>query len=789
MRNIKLNRLFSFKRLTRKKQELETSEVEITECYKIIDEILQEFYGKKEDNSYTEFIEEILREDSENTSETEKNIKDEYENIRKYLRQKTKRNISDEELDRLLNIDESNIKNLSIDPYMQQVIRILNQTKVARRSSDKPMMTPKSQTLLGKASSEAHLTTRGMHQEQVGDLSAEIAEYIGLNVKLARAGGKHHDDGHTNSGHTGERIATIIGRLRNCGYIVHNALSADMLISEGVIDKVLEAIEEKEIKLTPERKEEIVRDMWYLFDIMISHNGEGKDRIIRYNPNKTAEDIKRDKNRCYTNHGYDRCIIPGSKEAAIIAVADKICYVRTDLLDGVNLGILKEFNDEYLQYIGILAAKKEGKTELYDLADKVFSKEEKLESEIESMESKIKNAGIQLVLESEDGTMYPMITYKILKQLSQDAGVDPEEFVKKSRQYIAIKEMSSKVLEATKNYGKIYISKIPIEMRAEVAATMIKDVCTEDLKQYSDRKDYVGLSPAVSKAMFGIRYQNLEQIVKFTRRKFEKELLPEAEYKIHEDLKEALIKTGLIREYLSRDSEEEFELSEDELRTRKRYGLSEKLDIKGVKEPEEERRYVSTVLKKLINTRNKYKYERKTCHHFSKLFKYQPERLAEIYQNALDAVDDITYEDVRLAIANEPISSDEILGEEYVKKLERVRNEIQSRYPKGLSKEEAKIFAQELANRRKNDKEDLLASAVALEYVSGMTDGTVLEAARLKSYLTTAQIRRGYKREGEPEKELKKIGKFWSQKLDLESLGIVIYQIEEALKSKEQDGR
>ena len=165
----------------KQKTEAISDEESMKKCYAVIDEILKKYTQELEDvGCLYEYEKEIISEDVD--------------------------------AKRIENID-NNRKELSIDEYMQNIIRILNQTKVVRRSSDKPMMTPKSQVAIKKSSSEAHLTNRGMHQEQVGDLSAEIAEFLGANVNLARAGGKHHDDGHTNSGHTGERIASMIGRL------------------------------------------------------------------------------------------------------------------------------------------------------------------------------------------------------------------------------------------------------------------------------------------------------------------------------------------------------------------------------------------------------------------------------------------------------------------------------------------------------------------------------------------------------------------------------------------------
>lgn len=774
MKSEKSKRMFPMGLKKSQSPEVDIKNRSIEESYEIIESILDKFdTSNVTDEAYLEFLKELKATD-EPIIEKEDQSAD-YEMIKRYIKQKTGKRVTDNELNILLGADEKNIKRLSIDPYMQDIIRILNQAKVVRRSSDKPMMTPRSQTGIGNSPSEAHLTTRGIHQEQVGDLSAEIAEYIGANINLARAGGKHHDDGHTNSGHTGERIATMIGNLNNCGYIVHNALSADMLISEGVVEQIIDLVKQKETKITPERESQIREDIWYLFDIMISHNGEGKERIIKYNPNKTVEDIINDKNKCYTKKGYDKTITPGSKEAAIIAFADRICYVRTDILDGVNLGILTNLNDEYLQYIGILASKHDKNERLYTIAQKVFTKEEELERQMNEIMGKFSSSQIDI---SEMTT---------LQKFKEVFGIEPNEFATVAQNYFTIENMSREVLEASKEYGRIYVSNIPLEKRAETVANMIKDVCVEDLKEYSYGKEYIGISPAVAKAFFGIRSQNLDQIVQYTRRTFEKELLPRAEYKIHDDLSQALLETGLIREYLSQDDGEEFELTYEEAKARTKYGISEDLTIRGVSKPSETKRYTSTVLKKIVAVRTKYKYERKACHNFIKLNKYQPHRLAEIYQNALDAVNDITLYDVKLATGEQQVGADEVLATEYIRKVEGVKAEIRSKYPKGFSKSEQMAFAAELANRRKNDKEKLLASAVALEYVAGMTDGTVLEAAKLKKYLTNGQIRRGYKREGEPEKEFKQMRAFWNQGLDIDKIKNIMLQAERITEKGKND--
>lgn len=748
----------------------EKKQVTLAESYKIIEEVLSKFthIDEARDREYVEFgkvLNSAVKVKVKNKSQRQRNI----DELKRQFKDKMNIDLSDEDIQKIMERDEKHIKKLTIDSDMPQIERIFNETKVAKRSFDKPMMTPAAQTGIGNSASEAHLTTRGMHQKQVGDLAAEIASALGLNVQLARIGGKHHDDGHTNSGHTGERISTMIGKMNNCGYIVHNALSADMLISENIVNKVIAALRRKEPNMTEERKEQIAQEVWYVLDIAISHNGEGKERIIHYNPNKTVEDIKNDKNKCYTEAGYDRKILAATKEGAIVAWSDKLCYCRTDILDGVNLGILTEFNENYLKYIGILVAKREN-PKLYRIAQKVFESEADLEKKLKEMQDKIKESGIDI-------SKPEAITEKTIDKMREKADIDPKEYVETVRKYEEIKRFSQDVMRATTECGRIFVGNIPEERRAEKVVNMIKDTCVEDLIQYSKGKDYVGISPAIAKAFFGIRSENLDQIVKYTRRKFEKELLPQAELKIHEDLKNALLETGLIREYMAKredeelDEEKPFELTDDEKKARRKYGLSHELEIKGYRGKVHKNidkssdKTLDTVLKRKKSSEEKYKYERKACHRFIKLFKEQPNRVDEMLQNALDSGYDIALHDVMDAVKDKKPDDTEILGAEYYEKILAVKSEIDEKYPHGFAdKEEMIAFSRELANRRRNDRNGILAAAVALEYVAGMTDGTVIEAAKLKRYLTNKVIEEGYKREGEPEKQLTDMQKFWNEK-------------------------
>ena len=823
MRNIRNARVFKElnKRFERKKTK--ENKITIAKCTEIYSEILDEFYSSDD-----ELYKELIDQDRE-----KEELKYDLENAKEYLEAKLKTKISDNDLLRIVRIyieqyeDEELLKatkrekieftkfiekisrqfnsvkkvnpfitfndflgtiginkertNLSIDIYLTQMLRELNQFKVVRRSYDKPMMTPKGQVLLPtlrKSRSESHLTTRGVHQDQVADLSAEIAEDLGLNVNVARTQGKHHDDGHSNGGHTGERIATIIGMLSNCGYYVHNALSPDMLIQENAVQRVLDVVAEKEGELSKERKKEIEDELWKIFDGAISHNGEGNERIITYNPKKTVEQIREDKNKCYTEKGYDKKIKPGSKEAAIVAMADRICYVRTDILDGVELGILDEFNDDYLKYIGILAAKKDG-NKLYDMCTKAFTAEEEIENQMKEYIKIMEKNGIDFEKDSNE---------KIRTFLLNFDGIDKKDFKEKVERYNKIKSLSKTVLDATKAYGKAYVTSVDIPNRAGTVADMIKDVVTQDLKDYSRNKNYVGISPAVAKAFFGIRTENLNQIVQFTRRKYERELLPEAELKLFKDYRDAIINTGIIEKYIKVLNNEEpvVDKEKEEKFTRylKKYQILGHITFKGYRE--EKKRYISpdteidTKIKNNDNHRRYVKFERKICHHFMKLYKNTPDRLEEICRNAFYAVSDITKNDVLTAIGKQDFDVD-ILTDEYKKKIATIKEELEIRYPNGMNDDDIDIYIKELTNKRKNDKENLYASAIALEFVAGMTDSTLLEASRIKRYLSYLQITMGYQRGAKPEAAVGKMGKAWGgDKEKLEILGdILTYKNEE----------
>lgn len=632
-----------------------------------------------------------------------------------------------------------------LDKHAETILRVLNEAKVVKRNFDKPMMTPKAILITIKwVLSESHLTTRGIHQQEVSDAAAEIAKALGLNVELARIGGKHHDDGHSFSGHLGERIANKIGKIHNCMYIVHNALGVNVLKSEDIIQKIkseiirIENLEESD--LTEKEKDNFLNkleeQLWYVFDIMVSHNGEGTNKTITPNQKKTIQNIKDDINLCYTTRGAEKSIVPGTLEGALVAMVDRICYVRTDLIDGSSLGILKKLDDDYLRYIGILAAQEEGNLDLINMGNLLLNQKIKFEELIKKKST------------TKEGR----------EQLKGKYGI--------------FEEVYNKYLEATLNYGKMYVNNIPIETRTEQVANMIKNVCIQDVKEYSKGKTYIAMSPIIGEAFNMIKLANLEQIVKDTRRKFEMEKLPKVVYKIHMDLSNALIETGAIGNYLAtkkkRDSE--MYLSDDERKARKKHGIE--IPIRNTQPDDKGKEIISTKLKNTDEKENKFKkiyiklkrkdtFERKVCHNFLRVAKRNPEIIEEYEKMIPIAVENITRREVMQAIGKENIEEEDLLQKEYIKKIADIMSDINKKYPNGIKDEDIEFYIKDLTEYRKKNKEQLLADAYALSYVAGMSDITLIVAAKVKGYLNSWGIRRGYNRGAPPDKGLNNLGNAW----------------------------
>ncbi len=226
---------------------------------------------------------------------------------------------------------------------------------------------------------DSHDTSRALHMRQTAEIALQIARGLGLNEIIAYIGMLGHDAGHSFFGHEGEHTMSIIGKLYNVGYFHHNAKGIDVILSEDMIDKIIEAFPEtKDDKMLANKMKE---DIWYFLDVVISHDGEAATNKIvsdkeKYNTIKesvlarvTNANVK-DEYRCN----------PGTLEAVISRPADVISYIKTDLMDAFSENIITKLDDEHFETIGAILCESTEERNANEIAqDKEKIKKERIE--------------------------------------------------------------------------------------------------------------------------------------------------------------------------------------------------------------------------------------------------------------------------------------------------------------------------------------------------------------------------------------------------------------------------
>lgn len=584
------------------------------------------------------------------------------------------------------------------------IMKVITESAAYQRSSQKSMMATKSSTIIPPDNTEelkqifkdpeSLIQTRQTHEREVADISKMISNGLGLNTDFAYLIGLLHDIGHTWNGHIGERILSTIGRLNNCGYIVHNAMGAYILERENIIDRAIGEVKE----FNPKTDEKEIKDfMRYVIDGVVSHNGEGL--VGKIVPNKkTSEDMSEEIKKCFTEKGFDRKILPATMEGAVIRYADIIAYTRSDILDGFRLKnkngnkIISEFDDEYLSIIGTTLARKNNFEGMLTLENKFLL-------EMYGLSKRIKE-----------------LTPSIDKITTQEDKVELER-TKKERELI---EAKYKEFEKYKiKYAKEYINNIKPKSEIKIKVTqMMQNVFIKDLVEASKDKGYITMSPLIRKTLFALRDLNSKKIVPYTGRIFETEDLPIAAQDLVDMFANVLVKTGIA-----------YSLIPKEVRK----------NIKPASTYEE-----CEEMKQKINKNEKFSYERKIYHYYTK---QKPQNLEFIYENVLDAMKDITKHDINIAIGKEKYvgALKEIYESTKINPIKRKIGEMGKNSETITDKDKEKLLEQ-LLEERKKDIEKAIASKMAIEYVGGMTDNTVLAALLEKNLISREQLIEGYGR-------------------------------------------
>lgn len=595
------------------------------------------------------------------------------------------------------------------------IIKVITESAAYQRSSQKSMMATKSNTIIPPENtdelkqifkdSEALIQTRQTHQREVADIAKIISNGLGLNGDFAYLTGLTHDIGHTWNGHTGERILSAIGRLNDCGYVVHNAMGAYIMERENIIDKAIEEVKQ----FNPKAKEEEIKDfMRYIVDGVVSHNGEGV--VGKINPEekdskKMAEEIR----KCFTEKGFDRQIMPATMEGAVIRYADIIAYTRSDILDGFRLKdtngnkIISKFDDEYLSIVGTCLARKNNFKEMLILENKFLLEMYGLSKRIEDLSS------------------------------PSNRSITPEDRLEleRTKQERALIQAKYREFEEIKiRYARDYISRIKPESEVKTKATqMMQNVFIMDLIEASKDKKFITMSPLMRKTLFSLRDLNVRKIVPYTRRIFETQELPKAANELVDIFADVLTKTGMA-----------YNLIPEELKN----------EIKPICSQDEHEQNA-----KMISKDPRLTYERKLYHYYSK---QSPQKIGYIYQNVLDAMKDITIHDIAIATGEEKYDGE--LKETYeLTKINAIKRKIglMGKNSETMTDEDKQKLLEILLAEKQKDIERAVASKMAIEYVGGMTDNTILAVLIEKNLISRKELIEGYGR-AEPGKQARDSG-------------------------------
>lgn len=583
------------------------------------------------------------------------------------------------------------------------IIKAITQSAAHHRSSQKSMMATKANTIVPPDNNlkenfqdtESLIQTRQNHMREVAEISKLISEGLGLNGDFAYLTGLLHDIGHTWNGHTGERLLSSIARLKNCGYIVHNAMGAYILERENIIETAIEQVKQFNHKINEQEVRDFIK---YVIDGVVSHNGEGTvGKIIP--ESKTTDTMREEIRRCFTEKGYDKKILPATMEGAVIRYADIIAYTRSDILDGFRLKdvngnkIISEFDDDYLSIIGTIIARENNYDKLLTLENKFLLEMYGLSKRIDELEEQ----------------------YNKDKKTETKLEIDRSE---KERKMIQVKyeEFCSYKIQ----YAREYINKIKnkSEIKTEITS-MMQNVFIKDLIEASKEKGYITMSPLIRRTFFALRDLNARKIVPYTKRNFESEQLPMATEQLIDIFSNTLVKTGIAYNAIPEEKRKELGIVGDELQQIKQK--------EGVE-----------------NSKNSLNFERKMIHFYNKLEK---EKIEEIVSNAEMAIKNIANEDISIALGEKEYDGE--LKEIYeYEKIIPIREKIREmgRTTHTMTEKDREELAKTVINERMKKLEEIVASKMAIEYIGGMTDNTIISVLLAKDLLTSEQIAKGYAR-------------------------------------------
>ena len=471
---------------------------------------------------------------------------------------------------------------LTWDKYMDYLIETIDESKFMRRAETKPMSTP-------KAASESHVTSRATHSKIAANIAKRLADGLDLNGEYIYAGMLMHDAGHPFSAHEGEEIFNKFGKRKNCGFFHHNAKGVEVIRAEGIRDKAISKI--PNINENPELREQLETEFDYFLDVIISHDGEATrgERNRKETQYPSMHDAVKDKLK-RANSFNDYKFVAQTPEGKLAKMADVIAYLATDIQDGFRIGIIEDFDDDYLALLGevlttgystrggyITCAKNKIKEVKENKLRELKSEMKKPENEaiLANANEIIKRAEQQGVnvtsmrdeeLQKIDAIMEQKI--QEIKDKSEGMSEEEKQFmyadIEKLKEFVGkmLSVNSSVVQEITSRMQEYFINDIVTETRAkteekektilELREKLALNPGDKELrKQLEDEEKDTPVNPKFSykaeKLFDNIKNLNYKKIVQYTKWDYQIEQQPEAAKELVTIAAKALKETGAIR--------------------------------------------------------------------------------------------------------------------------------------------------------------------------------------------------------------------------------------------------
>lgn len=471
---------------------------------------------------------------------------------------------------------------LTWDKYMDYLIETIDESKFMRRAETKPMSTP-------KAASESHVTSRATHSKIAANIAKRLADGLDLNGEYIYAGMLMHDAGHPFSAHEGEEIFNKFGKRKNCGFFHHNAKGVEVIRAEGIRDKAISKI--PNINENPELREQLETEFDYFLDVIISHDGEATrgERNRKETQYPSMHDAVKDKLK-RANSFNDYKFVAQTPEGKLAKMADVIAYLATDIQDGFRIGIIEDFDDDYLALLGEVLTTGYSTREGYITCAKNKIKEVK-ESKLRELKSEMKKPENEAILananeiikraeqqgvnvtsmrDEELQKIDAIMEQKIqeIKDISEGMSEEEKQFmyadIEKLKEFVGkmLSVNSSVVQEITSRMQEYFINDIVTETRAkteekektilELREKLALNPGDKELrKQLEDEEKDTPVNPKFSykaeKLFDNIKNLNYKKIVQYTKWDYQIEQQPEAAKELVTIAAKALKETGAIR--------------------------------------------------------------------------------------------------------------------------------------------------------------------------------------------------------------------------------------------------